>query len=144
MWKGPTRLSFHDNGYEVSFVFAQNTIAGRMAYFPIVGRLGCASSSVEHLGFWQIDGYGLMSMYKSDWERFGGENNLSTMSYFHASTYLMFNLVVVVLVVIISSYAFFCLVMRMLNSVLYDVIRSLITAKAYAVISHLSFSCAQL
>ena len=51
----------------------QNTIAGRMAYFPIVGRLDCGSSSVEHLGFWQMDGYGVMSMYKSDWERVGGE-----------------------------------------------------------------------
>ena len=47
-----------------------------MAYFPIVGRLDCASSSVEHLGFWQTDGYGVMAMYKSDWERLGGENNL--------------------------------------------------------------------
>ena len=49
-----------------------------MAYFPIVGRLDCASSSVEHLGFWQMDGYGVMSMYKSDWERVGGENNLNS------------------------------------------------------------------
>ena len=46
-----------------------------MAYFPIVGRLDCASSSVEHLGFWEMNGYGIMSMFKSDWERFGGENN---------------------------------------------------------------------
>ena len=50
-----------------------------MAYFPIVGRLDCASSSVEHLGFWEMDGYGIMSIYKSDWERFGGENNLTYM-----------------------------------------------------------------
>ena len=50
-----------------------------MAYFPIVGRLDCASSSVEHFGFWQMNGYGIMSIYKSDWERFGGENNLTYM-----------------------------------------------------------------
>ena len=77
-------MSFHDNGFNCFLVelllrqlllFAQNTIAGRMAYFPIVGRLDCASSSVEHLGFWEMDGYGIMSIYKSDWERFGGENN---------------------------------------------------------------------
>ena len=55
-----------------------------MAYFPIVGRLDCASSSVEHLGFWQTDGYGVMAMYKSDWERLGGENNLNSFTYFHA------------------------------------------------------------
>lgn len=58
-------------------MFSQNTIPGRIAYFPIVGRLDCASSSVEHLGFWQMDGYGIMSMYKSDWERVGGECSLN-------------------------------------------------------------------
>ena len=84
MWTKPKTLSFHDDGFncfpvDINLVFflAQNTIVGRMAYFPIVGRLDCASSSVEHLGFWQMDGYGVMSMYKSDWERVGGENNLS-------------------------------------------------------------------
>ncbi|KAL9956005.1 hypothetical protein ACROYT_G037419 [Oculina patagonica] len=51
-----------------------NTIAGRMAYFPIVGRLDCESSSVEHRGFWQKNGYGVMAIYKSDWDRFGGMN----------------------------------------------------------------------
>ena len=25
-----------------------------------------------------MDGYGVMSMYKSDWERLGGENNLNS------------------------------------------------------------------
>ena len=73
-------LSFHGSGfiaflldfYEDCLSSPQNTIAARMAYFPIVGRLDCASTSVEHLGFWQMDGYGVMSMYKSDWERVGG------------------------------------------------------------------------
>lgn len=51
-----------------------NTIAGRMAYFPAVGRLDCGSSSVEHQGFWQLNGYGLLAIYKSDWDRFGGMN----------------------------------------------------------------------
>ncbi|KAJ7360062.1 hypothetical protein OS493_019154 [Desmophyllum pertusum] len=51
-----------------------NTIAGRMAYFPIVGRLDCESTSAKHRGFWQMNGYGIMSVYKSDWERFGGMN----------------------------------------------------------------------
>jgi len=51
-----------------------NTIAGRMAYFPIVGRLDCESSSVEHQGFWEMNGYGIMAIYKSDWDRFGGMN----------------------------------------------------------------------
>lgn len=51
-----------------------NTIAGKLAYFPIVGRLDCQSSSVDHKGFWQLDGYGLLAIYKSDWEKFGGMN----------------------------------------------------------------------
>lgn len=46
-----------------------------MAYFPVVGRLDCGSSSVEHEGFWEINGYGIMSIYKSDWDRFGGKLN---------------------------------------------------------------------
>lgn len=51
-----------------------NTITGRMAYFPIVGRLNCDSTSEEHRGFWQWNGFGIASMFKSDWERFGGMN----------------------------------------------------------------------
>ena len=50
-------------------------MTGRMAYFPIVGRLNCGSSPVEHHGFWQLDGYGIMAIYKSDWDRFGGKFN---------------------------------------------------------------------
>ena len=46
-----------------------------MAYFPVVGRLECDSSSVEHRGFWQMNGYGLMAIYKSDWDRFWGKDN---------------------------------------------------------------------
>ena len=44
-----------------------------MAYFPVVGRLDCESSSALHRGFWQVNGYGIMAVYKSDWDRFGGK-----------------------------------------------------------------------
>ena len=49
-----------------------------MVYCPAVGRLDQGSNSVEHRGFWQMDGYGLVAMYKSDWIRVGGktERNL--------------------------------------------------------------------
>ena len=43
-----------------------------MAYFPVVGRLDCESSSTLHRGFWQVNGYGIVAVYKSDWDRFGG------------------------------------------------------------------------
>lgn len=46
-----------------------------MVYFPVVGRLDCGSSSEEHEGFWEVNGYGIMSIYKSDWKRFGGKFN---------------------------------------------------------------------
>ena len=58
------------------FIF-QNTVEGRIAYFPVVGRLDCESSSKEHIGFWQLNGYGLVGIYKSDWTKFGGEWNLT-------------------------------------------------------------------
>jgi len=45
-----------------------------MAYFPAVGRLDCGRTPVDHIGFWQMDGFGLMAMYKSDWNRLGGMN----------------------------------------------------------------------
>ena len=51
-----------------------------MAYFPVVGRLECGSTPVEHQGFWQVNGYGIMSIYKSDWDRFGGECNCFNMT----------------------------------------------------------------
>ena len=47
-----------------------------MVYFPAVGRLDQGSNSVEHRGFWQMDGYGLVAMYKSDWIRVGGKTEI--------------------------------------------------------------------
>ena len=55
------------------FFYFQNTIEGRIAYFPVVGRLDCQSTADDHYGFWQLDGYGIVGVYKSDWIRFGGE-----------------------------------------------------------------------
>ena len=38
-----------------------------------MGRLDCQSTYIDHQGFWQMDGYGLLAVYKSDWIRFGGK-----------------------------------------------------------------------
>ena len=54
-------------------VFKQNTIEGKIAYFPAPGRLLCESTNVDHQGFWAMDGFGLLAVYKSDWIRFGGK-----------------------------------------------------------------------
>lgn len=51
-----------------------------MAYFPVVGRLNCGSTPVEHEGFWQLDGFGIMAIYKSDWDRFGGKSYVKLFS----------------------------------------------------------------
>ena len=58
----------------VSFYF-QNTVEGRIAYFPVVGRLVCKSSSADHRGYWEHAGFGLLGIYKSDWTKIGGEWN---------------------------------------------------------------------
>ena len=55
-----------------SLIF-QNTIEGRIAYFPVVGRLHCDGSSADHRGFWEINGFGLVGIYKSDWAKIGGK-----------------------------------------------------------------------
>ena len=51
----------------------QNTIEGHIVFCPQVGRLNCGSSSVDHKGYWELEGYGLVGVYKSDWIRFGGK-----------------------------------------------------------------------
>jgi len=61
------------NVISLSFIF-QNTVEGRIAYFPVVGRLDCGSSSTEHRGFWELEGFGLLGIYKSDWTKIGGMN----------------------------------------------------------------------
>ena len=41
-------------------------------YTPTIVRLECGSSSLRPKGFWDGYGYGLLSMYKSDFDRTGG------------------------------------------------------------------------
>ena len=56
-----------------TFCLEQNTIEGHIVFCPQVGRLNCGSSSVDHKGYWELEGYGLVGVYKSDWIRFGGK-----------------------------------------------------------------------
>jgi hypothetical protein len=41
----------------------------------VVGRLDCDSSSADHRGFWELIGFGLLGIYKSDWTKIGGTWN---------------------------------------------------------------------
>lgn len=63
-----------------------------MAYFPIVGRLDCESSSVEHQGFWEMSGYGIMAIYKSDWDGFGGKSTQNHFGPLPRYNFLLFDL----------------------------------------------------
>ena len=56
-----------------TFCLEQNTIEGRIVFCPQVGRLNCGSSSIDQEGYWELEGYGLVGVYKSDWIRFGGK-----------------------------------------------------------------------
>ena len=38
-----------------------------------MGRLNYHSTYIDHQGFWQMNSYGLLAVYKSDWIRFGGK-----------------------------------------------------------------------
>ena len=53
-------------------LFTQHTIQGKIAYSPAVGRLECGSFRDDPAGFWQVNGFGIMAVYKSDWDRFKG------------------------------------------------------------------------
>ena len=53
-------------------LFMQHTIKGKMVYAPAVGRLECGAFPNDPKGFWQENGYGILSAFKIDWNTFGG------------------------------------------------------------------------
>ena len=70
-WDDIAGLKQIQNDYP--FCLEQNTIKGHIVFCPQVGRLNCGSSSIDHKGYWELEGYGLVGVYKSDWIRFGGK-----------------------------------------------------------------------
>ena len=54
----------------------KRTFKGYSAYAPVVTRHMCGHSFMYPLGYWEVMGYGLMGMYKSDWVRVGGMNSV--------------------------------------------------------------------
>ena len=43
-----------------------------MVYTPIIVRMKCGANPANLAGWWQVYGYGIIGMYKSDWDRSGG------------------------------------------------------------------------
>ena len=43
-----------------------------MVFTPIIVKMRCGANPANLVGLWQVFGYGIIGLYKSDWDRAGG------------------------------------------------------------------------